>query len=232
MHSARNRAEHAFADEVRAAARRAATSPRRDLSTANPTTRIGSARTTRSGDGSRVETLRAASALPADSRRVSVRPGRLHGPADRGSAGPRHRSGPDHSPSRSAPTMRSLPASSGKQRSAASPRRPGRDGPAVSFARSNLTANWGRATPACSSSPKRVTCRCNGRAAPACATPARPRCCPDRSRTRPTPSTRPATATHSSAAPNLETISSSTFEPGWLRWARFGDSRGQEKSWR
>ena len=54
------------------------------------------------------------------------------------------------------------------------PAGPGGAGPAVSFARSNLTVNWDTGYASCSSSPKRVPCRCSGRAAPACVTRARP----------------------------------------------------------
>ena len=51
------------------------------------------------------------------------------------------------------------------------------------------------ATPACWSSPKRAACPSSGRVAPGCATPARRRCCPGRWRTRPSPSVRRARAT-------------------------------------
>ena len=65
-------------------------------------------------------------------------------------------------------------------------------GRVVAFARSGLAVAGIRATPACSSWPRRVTCRCAGRAGPACATPARPACCPARSAMRPIRSSDPA----------------------------------------
>ena len=67
-------------------------------------------------------------------------------------------------------------------------------------------------TPPCSSSPKRAVCRPAGRAARVCATPAKHPCCPARSGTLPTPSTRPAMATPSSAAPSHSPTWSSTCE--------------------
>jgi len=71
---------------------------------------------------------------------------------------------------------------------------PGTGAP-VSFVRSGLTVTGTPPTPACSSSPRPVTCPSVGCAAPACATPARPACCPAPSPTRPSRSTNRPRAT-------------------------------------
>ncbi len=87
-------------------------------------------------------------------------------------------------------------------------------GPAVTFARSGLTVDGERPTRACSTWPRRATCRSAGPAAPASATTAKRHCWMAASPTSRSRSTIRRRETSWSAAQPRPTTSSSTCEPG------------------
>ena len=143
LHSARNRAEHAFADESPRPARRGCRDAHAEFCYSQPDDR-GSPRRGLHDPGPPLG--RDARARSTSRRRggVPLRTGRLHGPALGRSRRPRHRSPPGSSPSRSAPAPRSRPASSGRRRvrrRISRPARRARDRRCRS-PRSNLTASW------------------------------------------------------------------------------------------
>ena len=200
FHGARNRAEHAFADEATVAAGRPrARAPLRLLQPSGPD-RPRRHRLRRGRSHHRRGARDAG--VPTDGDVLPVRTDCVHGrPARR--ARSRSESPADRVHTEVFGAHEAI--TPGIAADAARPPHPPDGapgtGPLVSFVRIGARRALGRRVRAASSSsPRRATCRCAGRAAPASATPARPVCSTVGSTTSSNRSRHPPTATCSSAA--------------------------------